>query len=427
MSLHPKMLTLLKRFCHDRRGAFAISFVIISVFLLSLVSLGLEGARYIGENARLSDATEQAALALSAEDNGPNAPRNYTLSSDYIKAYMRHKSQVYRPTIRVAGGTSDNTQGLTYVEYRISVQTQQTSWFSASFFPSFSEQVVIGDNAAARKYRSHMDVIFVADFSRSMEWNFSGPFSGSKIDELKRMIVQLSKELFQYNIENKVGFVPFGFGTKDQSGQYCNPQFVSNTGSPLPSGFLNTWASQQDYMKIDAFIDYKATVDRIPFETRDFYFPYSAISNIHICLKGSNATIVPLTSQLGEIMKINNMYPYGGTLVSSGLLKGVQELAKGKAPRKVLVIISDGTDDPANLGTTPKLFQYGLCNKIREVLTTSQAVGKIAFIGIGYKPTFNWKACVGNNNYYESNTVSQFRDAMKRSVFEEVGHNALKN
>ncbi|WP_240614124.1 TadE/TadG family type IV pilus assembly protein [Mixta theicola] len=100
MSGYKKLIAALKRFGADRRGAFAISFVMLSTLLMSLAAFGLEGSRYITERARLSDAMEQAALALTAEDNGAGAARNYTLASDYFRAWMRNEKRVITPKSR---------------------------------------------------------------------------------------------------------------------------------------------------------------------------------------------------------------------------------------------------------------------------------------------------------------------------------------
>ncbi|MEZ2697194.1 family 1 glycosylhydrolase, partial [Hafnia alvei] len=77
MFVYQPLLASIRRFKQDRSGAFAISFVMMSGFLLSMAAFGLEGSRYITERARLSDAMEQAALALTAEDNGDGAADHY--------------------------------------------------------------------------------------------------------------------------------------------------------------------------------------------------------------------------------------------------------------------------------------------------------------------------------------------------------------
>lgn len=415
MFMQQSLLANIRRFNRDCSGAFAISFVMMSGFLFSMVAFGLEGSRYITERARLSDAMEQAALALTAEDNGDGAQRNYSLSSDYFRAYMRHDVNVFKPTVIVKKGISSHNQNLSYVEYRVSGQTLQNSWFSSTLFPSFDKQVVIGDNGAARKFRSNMDVIFVTDFSGSMNEGFGG---STKLAELKRIVLKLSDELFSYNIDNKVGFVPFGWGGKE--GMSCDFPFVSN--GPIPSDIL----AKRGFKAFESYINIPGSVAAIPNRVHQIQIPISEVAK-DTCLRRSNSWKVPLTNNRAEISQINSMTAGGGTLVSSGVLLGVPYLASGTASRKVMVIVSDGTDDPKDVMITPRLINAGMCDRIRQVLSTNESVGKISFIGIAYSPTVDWKSCVGDKNFYLPHTITELEDDLRRAVFEEVGHNILKD
>lgn len=428
MFLRPGRVTVFRRFYRDQRGAFAVSFVLMSGFLLGMASLGLEGSRYLYERARLSDAMEQASLALTAEDNGEGAERNYTLSKDWFKAYMRHDIEVFTPVIKVLKGNSPSMHDLSYVEYRVSGQTLQNSWLASSFFPSFDREVRIGDNGAARKYRSNIDVVFVTDFSGSMNLGFDGanqplpPGEVTKLTGLKRIVLQLAEELYSYDMNNKVGFTPFAWGTR--TGEYCTPQFVSN--GTLPEDILASSTTEEFGKELEGYINIHATLNAIPHPVNDMRIPMDKI-NPDFCLKQAITHVVPLTSNFAEIAQIQHMTAHGGTLVSSGVLRGVQELAKGSASRKVLVIVSDGTDNPITNTITLKLLNAGMCDKIRSVLSTSQSVGKIAFIGVAYQPTVDWIRCVGHNNFYLPGNISQLEEDMRRAVFEEVGHNTLKD
>lgn len=415
MSVHARILRPLQRFIADESGVYAISFVMLSGFLLGMAALGLEGSRYISERARLSDAMEQAALALTAEDNGAGAPRNDVLATDYFRAWMRHDIAVYKPQVRVYRGSESGSSSLSYVEYRVSGQTLQDSWFSSTFFPSFGKQVVLGDNGAARKYRSSMDVIFVTDFSNSMNQSFDG---STKLDELKRIVLQLSKELFSYDINNKVGFIPFGWGGRQ--GNYCDLPFVTN--GTFPDDNLE----QEDYYNLESYVDVRATVAAIPRRVNDMQIPLSKVVE-SMCLSASSSWKVPLTASISRIQQIQNMTAKGGTLVSSGVLLGVPYLVDGTASRKIMVIVSDGSDDPAKITLTPRLINAGMCNKIRQAISTEHSVGKIAFIGINYQPTYDWKRCVGERNFFLPTNIRQLEDTLRRAVFEEVGHNIIKD
>lgn len=433
------LLSAARRFCEDRRGAFAASFVILTAFLFSLAALGFEGSRFLNERARLSDGLEQAALAVAAEDTSTNNMIADAYIDTYMErgAYKENASLVGLPKITMSTGKSESNDQISYVEYKVSAQIKEDSWFSSPLFPSFGKTVVIGGSSAARKYRTTMDVMFAVDFSNSMNGGFSGGGNVTKIEELKKIVLQISQELLVDNPGSKVGFAPFAWGTKGVGNpNVCSFPFVSNTGQPaLPDTLITHTGepSMEDVRRLIRQIDYQATVDNIPNATNDFVFPYSMVSSQAICFWSDNAKPLELTSSYDEISAIQDMHTGDLTLISAGMIQGTQLLVKGKAPRKVLVVVSDGKDEPVERMTgeedffnmSKHLFDDGLCNKIRQVLTTNTDVGKIAFIGIGYSPTLDWKSCVGVKNYFETTSVNSFEEAMRRAVFEEVGHNSL--
>ncbi|WP_312629340.1 TadE/TadG family type IV pilus assembly protein [Scandinavium sp.] len=439
MSMPSPQLTPLRRFISDRRGAFAISLAMLGAFLLSMAALGLEGSRYITEQARLSDAMEQAALALTAEDNGEGASRNDVLSMSWLDAYMNHAEKIDKPIIRVLHGSADGVHKLAWVEYRLSSRVQQSSWFASSYFPSFNKQVKVGDNGAARKFRSNIDVAFAVDFSGSMRQSIDKEIGDKskpwKMDVAKQITVKLARQLAEYNIDNKVAFIPFGWGTR--KGNLCTPQFVLN--SPLPPDVFGK-NSEGNIRELYNYIDYQRTIDAIPNQVNDIRINVANIPEL-LCLSFhspeseeekltmTQAQTIPLTADPDYLENtIINMSASDRTLVSSGMLEGTQVLAKGTASRKVLVIVSDGQDWPIlNEGITEKLLNTGLCEKIRSVLTTPYSVGKIAFIALKYNPTSDWEKCVGANNFYTAQNYQEFEDAMTRAVYEEVGHNTLKD
>lgn len=421
--LTARLVANIRRFSQEQKGAVAIMFVILGSFLLGMAAFGFEGARYVMEKARLSDAMEQAALALSAEDNGNRTiaaiNRNNFLASEYFRRYMRNEKSVSRPVINVSDVVSVN-ENVQYVEYRVSAQTSHTSWFSSSFFPSFKPTVSVGDNGAARKYRSNIDVVFATDFSNSMNERLSG--GSSRIQELKRIVLKLSTELYSYNQGNKVGFVPFDWGM--HRGGNCRIALSTRT---------KVTALSTDIIKdLHNNIDYEKTINSIPNESdSEINVPLSQVSyqpygSDWACLKASPMSLeTDLTANYNELLSINAMPAGGNTFVSSGILRAAQLLGKSTAAKRVLVIVSDG-QDTVNEIITPALIERGMCEKIKQVMSTRYSVGKIAFVGIGYTPTVDWKLCVGDNNFYISTNVDELEDDLRRAVFEEVGHNTLK-
>lgn len=420
--LTARLVANIRHFSQDQTGAIAVMFVILGAFLLGMTALGFEGSRYVMERARLSDAMEQAALALSAEDNGNQTAaavsRNNFLAREYFRRYMRNEKSVSTPVINVSGVVSVN-ENVQYVEYRVSAQTSHDSWFSSPYFPSFQPTVSVGDNGAARKYRSNIDVVFATDFSESMNERLSG--GSSRIIELKRIVLKLSTELYSYNPSNKVGFVPFDWGMN--RGGNCRIALATTThidyiDEPLARNLHN-------------YVDYEKTVSLIPNETdSEINVPLSKVTTPYstewACLKKSLTTQeMALTNDYNELSAINRMPTGQSTFVSSGILRGAQLLGKSTAAKRVLVVVSDG-QDTVNEKITPALINHGMCEKIKQVMSTRYSVGKIAFVGIGYTPTVDWKLCVGENNFYISTNVDELEDDLRRAVFEEVGHNTLK-
>lgn len=431
--------SLLHRFINDCRGTFALNLAMLGAFLLSMAALGLEGSRYVMEQARLSDAMEQAALALTAEDNGENAKRNDTLAMNWLSAYMTRADKIDKPVIRVRHGAINSEHALAWVEYRLSSRAQESSWFASSYFPSFDKQVRVGDNGAARKFRSNIDVVFAVDFSGSMltsiDNNIEPKTKPWKLDVAKQITVKLARQLASYNIDNKVAFVPFGWGTR--RGNICTPQYVLS--KPLPDEIFGKTNDINKLKQLYEYIDYPATIDAIPNQVDSIRLDANTLPT-EICLNRpadwppddvtrTQAKTVPLTADPDYLDgSITHMEASDRTLVSSGMLEGVQVLAKGKASRKVLVVVSDGQDWPREKeGITERLLNNGLCNRIRQVLTTPYSIGKIAFIALKYEPTSDWEKCVGSNNFYTAQNYQEFEEAMTRAVYEEVGHNTLKD
>ncbi|WP_347253396.1 TadE/TadG family type IV pilus assembly protein [Leminorella grimontii] len=404
-------------FARNERGAIAIMFVLMGGFLLGMAALGFEGSRFLIERARLSDAMEQAALALAAEDNGNQTPeavaRNRVLATLYLGSYMRNDKSVSAPAISVSDVISvpHSNDSVQYVEYRLNAVTEHDAWFSSSYFPSFQSTVYVGDNGAARKYRANIDVVFAVDFSNSMNGELSG--GGSKVEELKRIVLKLSRELYSYNVTNRVGFVPFDWGIG--SGGRCIMPISTNTRlDEIPGAVVDTFEN---------YIDYAETLNAIPGE------PANSVNAIAVehwaCLKSTNAHEVLLTDRYDEISQISDMVAYGNTFISPGILRAAQLLSHSRAAKRVIVIVSDGEDHP-NIQPTINLINGGMCDRIKASMATRYSAGKIAFVGVGYKPSTDWTACVGKNNFFVSESVDELEKDLRRAVFEEVGHNTLK-
>ena len=165
----------LRAFAPDQRGAFLIFFTITLPLLLGFVVLSVEGSRYVYDKARMSDALEQAAQALTvAAHMPPGDGANIKL----VKAYIRANAPDQGNSTDASAYITDvvpTREGKPAV-WRVSGKIQRESWFpfqglTASFLPLVS----VGNHGAAQNLspsprRDPMpeDIAFVLDLSGSM-------------------------------------------------------------------------------------------------------------------------------------------------------------------------------------------------------------------------------------------------------------------
>ncbi|HEN3652104.1 TPA: pilus assembly protein, partial [Yersinia enterocolitica] len=179
--------TLFKK---NEQGAILISFMIILPFFIALMFISFEISHYLQRKAKLSDAIEQATLALTVENNGiPDKAqqiKNNALVLSYANAYLPSE-RFSDPIINI----DDNAH---YLGYNAAVTIAYPAKFlSQSPLTNTISDINITDNGVAIKNKTiaasePMDVVFVADYSSSMESKFLGDSSNkSKIDSLREV------------------------------------------------------------------------------------------------------------------------------------------------------------------------------------------------------------------------------------------------
>ncbi len=198
-----------------QQGHAAILFAMMIPALFGIFALASDGARAIQTKARIEDASEVAALAISAHndpaqpDDGTYTPstRNRQIVVDYVNAYISDIDAV--TDIKVAKRRceliSDCVAGLykgdaRYLEHEIDVTTRQNSWFPGNeAIEGMGETFSTRGKSLASKYQSEaVDVMFAADFSGSMLDTWSGS-SNPKYIDLIEIIRNISVELQKFN------------------------------------------------------------------------------------------------------------------------------------------------------------------------------------------------------------------------------------
>ncbi|SPY33371.1 TadE/TadG family type IV pilus assembly protein [Pasteurella canis] len=144
---------------------------------------------------------------------------------------------------------------------------------------------------------------------------------------------------------------------------------------------------------------------------------------------------------------LESVNPKGGTAVTSGLLIGANIMMdKNKTAeaqpdkiqtntQRIILVLSDGTDNQPSKDTLVKLIDAGVCHRIQGKIDSLQDKNyhtlptRIAFVAFGFNPPADqvaaWKKCVGNH-YYQAQNKEQLLNSFKQiiSLDEEVGRAA---
>ncbi|HEN3279145.1 TPA: TadE/TadG family protein [Yersinia enterocolitica] len=446
--------TLFKK---NEQGAILISFMIILPFFIALMFISFEIAHYLQRKAKLSDAIEQATLALTIENNEiPDEAqqiKNRELVLSYANAYLPSK-EFSAPIINI----NDNTS---HIEYSAAV----TMAYPAKFITQTSltntiTNINIADNGVAIKNKTieaiePTDVIFVADYSGSMRGDFSDDkdkINNVRINALRTAFRRLHNIIKNNSNVNTIGFIPFGSGTKrkvlenGESKEYCHLPYSPKTYKPNGDYLSeNVKATKDAWVFLNTIgdnIDYEKTIMSITENAKTIDIPMRDIKHKEICLSGTNAYSLEREQFDYSIENIIEMDPLGGTLISSGILSAnnIFKETADNGHKKLMIILSDGMDSydstmlPNNGFIISKtLMDKGMCEKI-----INNGI-QIAFIAIAYSPEknvnapeyINWKQCVGEDNYYEAHNAYELELELQQAVrvagTKEVGRNTPKN
>tara|TARA_Y100000588_G_C14134732_1_gene873287 strand:+ start:29 stop:1351 length:1323 start_codon:yes stop_codon:yes gene_type:complete len=428
------------RLRRGQQGHAGILTVLILPALWMLFSMGTDGARGLQDKARLDDALEAAVLAVSAhndENIGTNGSQvNKDIVNAYVNAYVTDKESItgVKITKLDCDNIPDCVSGLSngdsrFFQYEVTASTKHDSWFSSD--ENFGAQFDVSGSSISRKYQDNpVDVVFVSDFSGSMDNGWSGG-NQDKYKDLRDVIASVTVELQKFNDnvnldDNTISFVGYNNYTKVTQHNCYLDQLKYKTEVKIRRGKI----------RVETRVDYSATVNDV-FNEKNA--SNCRTENIYPNAKFND--ILPTTNFTTFNSTVNTFRPDGYTASHQGLIRGAQLAMQGTNPRRLIVILSDGADlgdnKVANRGTrshkgiSENLYgQYGLCDKIRNDLnsqTTSDGddvLSRVAVIGFDYDLDSNkgLKDCAGEDNVFKAQNKTEILAKILELISEEIGH-----
>lgn len=284
-----------------QQGVAAIILVLILIPLFGSVFFALEGTRYIQKKTRLADASEAAALAVTDENpKGLNIAeseldqkenlKSYESKSGLANLYINHyikninnENIIITPKLYINNNVQTLEENPSYYQYNIKTITNHKSWFFSDLIPSFKRTQSIQEQSLARNYPKltkdqPMDIVFVADFSYSMNYcisnndyeikkqskdlikncinngnnriycitssyNNSCGYKKTRIESLKETINSITNKYSKTNNKNRFAIVPYGLRTIEvkNNKEYCSTQLRYKKESKYNDINWNTW------------------------------------------------------------------------------------------------------------------------------------------------------------------------------------------
>ncbi|OOE90428.1 TadE/TadG family type IV pilus assembly protein [Salinivibrio sp. AR640] len=397
----------------QQQGHAAILFALFIPILFGIFTLGTDGARAVQDKARLAEAVEVASLAVAGAGSDDK-----TLAKAYIQDYFPYAevddSDITIRKINCENNASCQDSEQRFFEYQVSAKIHQPTWFPGNeTIVGFGENYDVASGAVSRKYHAKtVDVIFVADFSGSMNETWDGK---TKYKALVKTIQDINDELLKFNsilagrddaMLNRAGFTAYDYNTfmyNPKNDKYCA---------------LSHWRSSSSNTLKSIFNDKKCySVNNNP--------PFYRIS---------------ITSSFSSRIDgvISSFEPRRGTTASYQGLIDAAYMAysiSNPNPRQLIIILSDGKDYPDwRENRMTSLVKLGLCDNIIKKLEsreskkangqTENVKARIAMIAFGYEVPndVGLTKCVKKDNVFKADNFVAIKNKILELITEEIGH-----
>lgn len=443
-------------------GAAALLFLLIFPGLFAVFVWGVEGARILQSDARLKDATESAALAVSTQTDVTE-----TLCNDLTEAFLNG----YFPTATVEASESPCVNNEKPNEFQINASISEKTWFPNSNIASYGTSFTVSDSMRVTKKIEPVDVVLVANYSSTMNDKASDledtilsiskkvtEDEGSRVsvigydhfvtsydkgrvrldhnlvcNEIKKNIwilvpisyTEVSKDCIYFGgffesiasfIDDLIGINLNPSGFNNLLGMIHEPSLFSKSGVNAESTIENVFLPQKKtFDLIDVFLQAnKNAYDRVK-------TPYHEHSTYNVLDLTSNYSDIKNSFDNKDFLIKGDSSIKGASY--TGLITGARIANSGNNSRKLILMLTDGKEQSSSVADL--LFSKGLCQHIKNHFSSRGEQLEMAIIGFdsgaGYDDSTEegaaLKSCINRVvKYTDENQIEDILNLSSKNV-----------
>ena len=287
----------IKAFYLDQQGVYGVMTALLLLPLIMLVAFTVETTGILLDKTRLSQATDQAALLLTAENNEFRAKkdhsdlmrqnltaqekalpadkqfstrvakRNQELVQDTVKLYLRSYGEGANAPITITKDftafcepISQSGKGEDGVTCTVQGDVRRRNGFGVinEWVKSPDGRLPVNSGASYAVKTSGgvpMEVMLVSDFSGSMNQDLNnGSGKPTKIEVLKQVVNEVTSNILTKDSVNRVGFSLFNFGARQWNDKHCQIPILPKTGEAEKKVSYEVRLPNYDKLPRDEFI-----------------------------------------------------------------------------------------------------------------------------------------------------------------------------
>ena len=287
----------IKAFYLDQQGVYGVMTALLLLPLIMLVAFTVETTGILLDKTRLSQATDQAALLLTAENDEFRAKkdhsdlmrqnltaqekalpadkqfstrvakRNQELVQDTVKLYLRSYGEGANAPITITKDftafcepISKSGKAEEGVTCTVQGDVRRKNGFGIidEWVKSPDGRLPVNSGASYAVKTSGgvpMEVMLVADFSGSMNQDLNnGSGKPTKIEVLKQVVNEVTSNILTKDSVNRVGFSLFNFGARQWNDKHCQIPILPKTGEAEKKVSYEVRLPNYDKLPRDEFI-----------------------------------------------------------------------------------------------------------------------------------------------------------------------------